>query len=514
MNEITLLFAQPWAERLGWALVQFIWQGAAIAALFAATRGLIADARWRYVLACLAMAAMIVAPVATFVWTAPAAPPAARASALDALASVSGAPAAISAPLVSAIPWMVMAWLAGVALFSARMIASCVSVAHLRAVHARPAPAEWQQTLDALLSPLGVTRAVRLLVSARVDVPAVVGWLRPVVLAPLSALTGLDPALVRALLAHELAHIRRNDYLVNLVQGFAEAALFYHPAVWWISSQIRAERELCCDDLAVAACGDVLTYARALAELEAIRPPRVSLAIAADGGSLLRRIARLIEPARPAGGTGAAWALSLLLLLGAGALAIRAQAPAGHGADPTLDRSEVWMDTVKQGDMTREVRGLGRLTSSTTAELKIAEMQIKELQPGQRVVIDFRGPSLAAGRVTRIRPGVSNGVVTVDVQVEPLPSTVVTPPAEVDGTIEIGRLTNVVHVGRSVSARADSEGYLYRVEPGGNQAVRVKVVFGKSSVNQIEIRSGLQPGDRVILSDIKGAEYAQRVYLK
>jgi beta-lactamase regulating signal transducer with metallopeptidase domain len=86
---------------------------------------------------------------------------------------------------------------------------------------------------------------VQLLVSPLVEVPTVVGWLRPVILAPVGALTGLSPDHVEALLAHELAHIRRCDYLVNMLQSVAEALLFYHPAVWWISGEIRAERELC-----------------------------------------------------------------------------------------------------------------------------------------------------------------------------------------------------------------------------------------------------------------------------
>src|ERR1700677_2488212 len=112
---------------------------------------------------------------------------------------------------------------------------------------------------------------------------------------PGGALAGLPVDQVEALLAHELAHIWRNDYLVNLLQSVAEAVLFYHPAVWWVSEQIRAERELCCDDLAVAACGgDVLTYARALAGVESFRPAHTDTVLAANGGSLVSRIRRLI----------------------------------------------------------------------------------------------------------------------------------------------------------------------------------------------------------------------------
>ena len=98
--------------------------------------------------------------------------------------------------------------------------------------------------------------------------PTVIGWLKPVVLLPASALAGLTPRQLEAILAHELAHIRRHDYLVNLLQTLVETLLFYHPAVWWLSRRIRVERENCCDDLAVSLCGDPVAYAAALADLE------------------------------------------------------------------------------------------------------------------------------------------------------------------------------------------------------------------------------------------------------
>src|SRR5438045_2418615 len=122
-----------------------------------------------------------------------------------------------------------------------------------------------------LAARLRVNRPVRLLQSALVHVPAVLGCVRPVILLPASALTGLTPLQLEALLAHELAHVRRYDYLVNLVQSVIETLLFYHPAVWWISARVRDEREHCCDDLAVAVCGDPHFYASALLSMERLR---------------------------------------------------------------------------------------------------------------------------------------------------------------------------------------------------------------------------------------------------
>ena len=200
--------------------------------------------------------------------------------------------------------WVVMVWLAGAMVFWVRLAGGWVVAARMRSMLVRRAPPEWQETLRELGAQIGLSRPVRLLVSALVQVPTVVGWLRPVVLVPVGALGGLPAEHLEALLLHELAHIRRHDYLVNMLQSVAESLLFYHPAVWWVSGHIRAERELCCDDVAVSISGDALTYARALAQLESYRPAHLSAALAANGGSLADRIARLLGQSRPAVRTG------------------------------------------------------------------------------------------------------------------------------------------------------------------------------------------------------------------
>jgi bla regulator protein blaR1 len=247
----------------------------------------------------------------------------------------------------------------------------------------------------------------------------------------------------------------------------------------------------------------------------------VSPALAATGGSLRHRIARLLEPGRPSAhtmpGPAAAWALTALVLVAIAALAVRgARAEYSPQAGyPAVSRASIWADTVKLGDIPIEVRGLGTLTSPTTAEIKIAEVQAKNLQVGQPAAVGFQRTSFAAkGKVTRIEPGVHNGTVTVDVQVEAVPANIATPPAQVDGVVKVDNLTNVVYVGRPVIQKAESEGTLFRIEPDGGQAVRVKVQFGRASVNLIEVRSGLQPGDKVILSDMSAYEGHERVYLK
>jgi uncharacterized protein (TIGR03435 family) len=315
MNAIRILSAQPWVGRLGWTLVHFLWQGLAIAAVYAGARaGAKRSApQRRYLLACAALAAMLAAPIATHILNgspepAPAPPHAASAipnfDSGTTFAVTAGENAFISATVAALwserfLPSVVMLWFTGTLVFWVRLTGGWMAASRLRTRLARKAPGEWQQALDRLRARLRVGRPVRLLVSGLVEAPVVIGWLRPMVLVPIGALAGLPAEHLEALLLHELAHIRRHDYLVNALQSIAEALLFYHPAVWWISGHIRDERERCCDDLAVAATGDAFSYATALADLEAWRPAHARSAVAANGGRLADRIARLLGQTRP-----------------------------------------------------------------------------------------------------------------------------------------------------------------------------------------------------------------------
>ena len=153
---------------------------------------------------------------------------------------------------------LVSGWLLGVVFFSARLTRSCWWVRSIRTRDNEPVEAAWLETLDDLRRRLGVSRPVRLLKSALVEVPTVIGWFRPVILLPAATLSGLTPGQLEAILAHELAHVRRLDYLVNAFQCLVETLMFYHPVAWWISRCIREERENCCDDLVIEVCGDRL----------------------------------------------------------------------------------------------------------------------------------------------------------------------------------------------------------------------------------------------------------------
>ena len=163
-----------------------------------------------------------------------------------------------------------------------------------------PRPTSWQALLDRLAARLRLSRPVTLLESCLAEVPVVIGYLRPVILMPVGLLAGLPAEQIESILLHELAHIRRHDYLVNLLQIVVESLVFYHPAVWWISGVMRAERENCCDDLVVATQGDALVYAAALTALERNRGAVREAVLAATGGSLVKRVRRLlIQPEGP-----------------------------------------------------------------------------------------------------------------------------------------------------------------------------------------------------------------------
>jgi len=514
------LLNQPWTERLGWTLLHFLWQGILVAALYALARALAGgriSARGRYAIACASLLAMTAAPALTYWWLGNSGQTA-RIGDLTNWGARQLAPgfaySPVTDPWQQAMPGIVMAWFGGAAVCSLRLLMGFVSAAALRRSRPAPVPTEWQQTLDRLIERMHVSRRVRLLPTDRVDSPSVIGWLRPVILAPVGVLCGLAPEQVEALLAHELAHVRRHDYLVNVLQGIAESLLFYHPAVWWLSHQIRAEREHCCDDLAVAASGDVLVYARALAELESMRPAHFKAALSANDGSLLRRIQRLADPVaahRPAG-WGVAWSLGALLLVGIAGVAVTG---AQDQSQPVVSLDTVWLDTVKQGDMKLEVRASGRLTSGHTAALKVAETRMPDVRQGEPAVIAFRNrKELVAGKVAAVHPEVANGTMTVDIAIDDVLPPGINQQEPVDGIITVGGLTNVVYVGRPVIGQSNSRVMLFKIEPDGHSAKKVPVQFGATSVNLIEIKSGLQPGDKVIISDMSQYDGVAAILLR
>ncbi|MEP7354272.1 MAG: M56 family metallopeptidase, partial [Acidobacteriota bacterium] len=210
--------------------------------------------------------------------------------------------------------WVLPLWLLGVAMLCGYRAASWLAAQRLRSRAVCAAVPEWQLRLNRLVQQLRMSRPVVMLESSLTDTPLTMGVLRPVILLPIGLISGLSVEQIELVLLHELAHIRRHDYLINLMQTAVESLLFYHPGVWWLSRRIRMEREYCCDDIVVAATDDATAYARALTELEHRRVAFNETALAATGGNLMFRIQRLLgRKATPKGVMSGPLAIVLLL---------------------------------------------------------------------------------------------------------------------------------------------------------------------------------------------------------
>ena len=348
------LLAAPVVQSLGWALVHFLWQGTVIAGATAgALRGLGgARSTTRYAVACAGLAMMLMAPAVTFVsLNADEATPSGVIVARPVVVPVrDGASTSLdlgrtpALDVKSLLPATVMVWIAGVLLLSARLVVSSFGVGRLKRESTRDVDERVAALLSTLAHRLRLDRSVRVLESAVVRVPTVVGCLRPVILLPASVISGLPVTHLEAVITHELAHIRRHDYIVNAGQAIVETLLFYHPAAWWCSRQIRIEREHCCDDIVVQTCGDRLAYIAALADLEDLRLVHPTLALRASGGRLIDRVRRMLATSPDDSRRSAAWvfvstlAVALVLVVSASTLshtdAAQAATPA-QSVEPT-----------------------------------------------------------------------------------------------------------------------------------------------------------------------------------
>ncbi|QOY95280.1 hypothetical protein IM543_05285 [Massilia sp. UMI-21] len=335
------------ASSLAWALIDFLWQGLVLGWIAALLLALMRKARpqARYLVACGALLLCAALPLAGTVQRIAAADTGAPSSSLALAARQAGAVAAGRLPaavidagrfagwesaLQERLPLVVLFWSLGAGVLALRMVCG------LAWVRRRSRPGQyrlhptWQLRLDRMARGMGIARRVTLGVVDDLTSPVTAGWWRPVVLVPAALVSGMPPQLLEALLAHELAHVRRCDYLVNVLQSAIEILLFYHPAVWWLSHRIREEREQIADDVAASTLGEPRRLALALSELDLFQfTPQ--LAPAAHGGNLMSRIKRLVRPeAEPLN-----WKLALPILgLAACAAFYSWSAPAHAAAEP------------------------------------------------------------------------------------------------------------------------------------------------------------------------------------
>jgi len=283
---------------IGWVVVHSLWQWTLIAGVTALAAGLIRDRRAsaRYTLECAGLVAMIAAAVATL---ATAGLPPRSNLGFRILYSFDGALILPEvAPRGSAILRTAAAlWLAGVTIASIRVAIEWRRARAFRRSGTIDPGGAVAGTFAGLRDELGITRAVTLRCSDRATVPMLIGWRRPLVLLPASTAATLADDQMRAVLAHELGHVRRRDDIANLLQVAADVLMFHHPAARWVSRRIRTEREYSCDDVAVEATGDAARYARALAAIEDSRSD-CRFAVAAASGTLLDRIQRILDQPR------------------------------------------------------------------------------------------------------------------------------------------------------------------------------------------------------------------------
>lgn len=402
---------------LAWTLLHFIWQGCALAAAFGLVMFALrrSSASQRYVAGCISLGIMALTPIITFIWLwrRPAEPwPLIEVRDLTAMA----AQAAESVPLDRLHVAIVTTWLLGAFACLIWVAGGWLHVSRFRRIAALTMPVALQMQVDDLAERLNVRCIVRIVDHLAVVAPLTMGAIRPVILLPAAMLTGLTPVQLQAVLAHEMAHIRRMDFAVNLLQAALEALLFYHPAVWWISRQVRQEREYCCDDLAAEVCGNPVTYARALAELEALRGSAAAplgLALSSQGGSLMKRIARLTDSHLPRS-TARRW--ELRSLAGGAALALLA---AGSSAFALAKQAAPATTPPTQGSAHTEVIDLVQAMRSFKAT---------EAQDAQNVVWVLGQPLETVGegewQEVQQADGVWQGA-TIEVQGQPMEGVVI-----------------------------------------------------------------------------------------
>jgi beta-lactamase regulating signal transducer with metallopeptidase domain len=345
--------AAVWMSALAWALLDFVWQGALVGCAAAMLLGLLGRARpqWRYLVACGALLLCVALPLAGMAariagqsGSGAAFPlPSALLQAMQVTPAAVGQGALHAASLPAAwdlagwreavqprLPLVILCWSGGAALMAVRLLLGLAWVRRRTRPGAFVADPAWQAVLDGLAVRMGLGRKVILGLVDDLASPVTAGCLRPLVLVPASLITGMAPPLLEALLAHELAHVRRHDYLVNLVQSAIEILLFYHPAVWWLSHRIRIERELIADDLAASALDEPRRLALALSELDLFQLSSPQLAPGAHGGKLMSRIKRLVRPQTESVAGSLSWKLALPAL----GLALTAAIHAHAGTAP------------------------------------------------------------------------------------------------------------------------------------------------------------------------------------
>jgi bla regulator protein blaR1 len=439
MEVLKELLSENITEAIGWTVLHSLWQAPAAALVLSlilrARSGL--PARKRYLLGYGALVSVLLMALATFAWyyrPLPVLEPGATPLYIYAAAPTEiYSPAAegfwdsVSDRLSAQLPLIVVVWLTGLAFFLLRLAGGVWYAERLKYKATTELPASFQQLVTRLARKTGVKRAVRVLESALLQTPVVVGWLKPVILLPVGMVNRLSPEQTEAILAHELAHICRHDYLLNLLQSCIEALFYFNPAVWHISALVRAEREHSCDDTAVRVCGNSLAYAKALVQLQEMSRPAPALAMALHNGkgALLHRIQRILHPTIKSS-SDIMEKITVTGLLLAAVFAFTLQASSVAAAPENFDPAIVTLDSLPPGKVSIKTAGDGESMEARIENRKLVYLRLNDREIPESELPDYE--SYVEKKLSEVPPAPPTPPAPPRPGMAPNPPTPPTPP--------------------------------------------------------------------------------------
>jgi len=470
--------------------------------------------------------------------------------------------------LQSLAPFLGIIIVAGIAL---RFAILALGLLKLRRLRLASLPFTTSEESTAVLQAMGALLAApaEFRISSQVDSPVTFGFLAPVVLLP-ERFASLDPRFQSAIACHELLHVRRRDWAHHLGEEVLRAVFWFHPAIAWLISRVRLAREQVVDLEVVRLTNARKSYLEALLEFTNARaslaaipaPPFLAERQLVERVSLMLKEVRMSQRRLIATLTVISSCLALVIALAAWTFPLKAQGVTGgviggvtggvpggvaqgisqgisggiaggisHGiadrvsggistrpsaAEPSVDYSTIWLDTVKRGAMPLQVRGMGTLiheqgSANLVARVTVPASLAAGLKPGQNAAIASKNGAVGKGRVANIGPQ-SNDARTVDIALDAVPQGT-TAGLEVNVTIDIGHLDNTLYIGRPVKSAPNSEISLFKISADGSEAIRTTVHLGRASVSTIEVQDGLKEGDKVIISDMSPVANAERIRL-
>jgi beta-lactamase regulating signal transducer with metallopeptidase domain len=475
-----------------------------------------------------------------------------------------------SLPIIAQILGVVI--LAGIA---ARFAILALGLLKLRQLRQSSSPIsllpEYSAVLEEMRARVNASAEFRL--SSNVDSPVTFGFAAPVILLP-ERFSSMDARFQAAIACHELLHVRRHDWAHHLAEEVVRAAFWFHPAIAWLIARVRLAREQVVDLEVVSLTKERKPYLEALLEFTNGRasisaipaPPFLAERQLVERVTLMLKEVRMSRTRLIASLTAISCCIALATILAVWTFPLKAAplpapsapkdditggVPGGvsggvtpgaaggiprgitggieggvsddsanrqHADEPTVDQSTIWTDTVKRGPMIRQVRGLGTLVRAQDSATPIAarvtlpDFMAVDVHLDQNATVDTR-KGFVKGHVSRVGPSASNGTRTVDIALDATLPEGAGADLPIDATIDIEKLDNILWVGRPVHASQNTGIPLFKLVNNGAEAVRIYVKLGRASVNTIEVLSGLQVGDKVILSDMSAYDNADRIRL-